>query len=117
MENEQEQRPPAGSTHKAVLRDKWVGVRFTLTEYDTLKQKARKAGITLSELLRRAANSVPILERLSNEDLVHVRQLSGMATNLNQIAHKINAEGFVTSAEPVFIQYEEMQQLLTKLKR
>jgi hypothetical protein len=117
MEHEQDEQAPANITHRTLLRDKWVGVRFTLTEYETLKRKAQKAGLTLSELLRRAANNVVILERLSNEDLGHVRQLSGMATNLNQIAHKINAEGFALTAEPVFQQYTEMQQLLTKLKR
>ena len=37
-----------------------------------------------------------VKERLTPEHTGYVRQLCGMANNLNQLAHKANAAGFVT---------------------
>ena len=62
----------------------------------TLKGKARSAGISAGEFLRECMRSCHVKERLTSEHTDYVRKLCGMANNLNQLAHKANAAGFVT---------------------
>lgn len=47
-------------------------------------------------LLLCAMKSCHVKERLMPEHTDYVRKLCGMANNLNQLAHKANAAGFVT---------------------
>lgn len=63
-------------------------------EFYSLKAKARFAGITRSEYIRRCIATSIVRQRLSPELMNHLRQLSGMANNVNQIAHKANAMGY-----------------------
>ena len=47
-----------------------------------------------SDLIRRCIAASIVRQRLSPELMSHLRQLSGMANNVNQIAHKANAMGY-----------------------
>ena len=67
---------------------------FCREEYYSLKSKARLAGISLSEYIRMAIKNNEVKQRLSPEHLGYIRQLSGMANNINQIARKANAAGY-----------------------
>lgn len=87
-----EGRPPMAATEKRKYK---ITVRFATKEYFSLKEKARQAGITLSEYLRRASASSVVRERLCPQHLHHILQLTGMANNLNQISCKANAAGYV----------------------
>ncbi len=49
-----EGRPPMAATEKRKYK---ITVRFATKEYFLLKEKARRAGVTLSEYLRRASAS------------------------------------------------------------
>ena len=50
-------------------------------EFYSLKAKARLAGITRSEYIRRCIAASIVRQRLSSELMSHLRQLSGMANN------------------------------------
>lgn len=63
-------------------------------EYYTLKAKARDAGINRSEFIRLCIRSSVVKQRLTVELMGHIRQLSGMANNMNQLAHRANAAGY-----------------------
>ena len=63
-------------------------------EYDTLKDRAHEAGINQSEYIRQCIQASIVKQRLTPELMNHIRQLSGMANNINQIAHKANASGY-----------------------
>ena len=63
-------------------------------EYYLLKSKARLAGITLSEYVRCVIRKSEVRQRVSSEYMGYIRQLSGMANNINQIARKANAAGY-----------------------
>lgn len=106
MSSEKENTLKGGRPKKTVLRDKFIGVRFTADEYEAVKKKAKEAGIRLSKLLRLAAFNVQLQSRVSPEEREAIRQLTGMAVNLNQLAHKGHAEGF-SFALATFGQYEE----------
>jgi len=62
-------------------------------EHYILQQKAGKAGINVSEFLRRAAITCKVTARLTQEERNAIRQLIGMANNLNQMAKVANREG------------------------
>ena len=72
-----------------------VNLKMATEEYFSLKSKARLTGFTLSEYIRRAIEKSEVIQRLSPEHLLYVHQISGMANNINQIARKANAAGFV----------------------
>ena len=86
-------RPKKGTADKLKYR---LTVKMATSDYYTLKGKARGAGISAGEFLRRCMRDGQVKERLKPEHTDYVRQLCGMANNLNQLAHKANAAGFVT---------------------
>ena len=71
-----------------------VSLKMATEEYYSLKSKTRLAGISLSEYVRQTIKKSEVKQRLSPEHLGYVRQLSGMANNINQIAKKANATGY-----------------------
>jgi hypothetical protein len=71
-----------------------VSVKLDTGEYISLKTKVKTAGICRSEFIRRCLLGSVILPRLTPELNDHIRKLSGMCNNLNQIARKANAAGF-----------------------
>ncbi len=71
-----------------------VTVKMATEEYYSLKAKANFAGINRSEFIRRSISSSLVKQRLTPELMGHIRQLSGMANNVNQIARTANAVGY-----------------------
>lgn len=74
-----------------------VTVKFATIEYYSLKTKAKEAGMTISSFVREALQGCEVKQRLSSIHLNYIRQLTGMANNLNQIAHKANAGGYASA--------------------
>lgn len=77
-------------------------------EYISLKSKARLAKITLSEYVRQAIEKSEVRQRLSPEHLGYIRQISGMANNINQISRRANTAGFMEV-------YEECKNTIVQL--
>ena len=48
----------------------------------------------MSEFVRKVLDKGNVIERLNIEQADFIRKLCGMANNLNQLAHRANAEGF-----------------------
>ncbi|GHT47616.1 mobilization protein [Bacteroidia bacterium] len=84
-------RPPKDIAEKK--RQK-ITVKMTMEEYSAFKFKAHLANMTVSEYIRRLIRSSKVQQRLSSEHLGYVRQISGMANNLNQIAKRANTTGY-----------------------
>ena len=87
-------------------------VKMATSDYYTLKGKARSAGISAGEFLRRCMREGQVKERLTPEHTGYVRKLCGMANNLNQLAHKANAAGFVTVRMECRILVARIEELL-----
>lgn len=93
------EKSEAGETRTRLL------VNLTEEERTLLEGAARRAGVSMSRYL--VDSSVPgrVPDRVSVEEIAQVRdlmletrrQLVGIATNLNQIAHQANATGQVAS--------------------
>jgi hypothetical protein len=108
---------PGGRPKKSVKRDIVKGVRFTKAEYYVVKQKAAKAGIGISLFIRQMAINGKIKPLLDDEERQFVRQLVGMANNINQLTKKGHQEGFLT-AVLMFEKYKNsIDGLLEKFKR
>ena len=71
-----------------------VTIKMATEEYYSLKSKARFAGVNRSEFIRLCIRSSMVKQHLTSEQMGYIRQLSGMANNVNQIAHKANADGY-----------------------
>ena len=88
-------RPTKGAAEKKKYR---ITVKLTTEDYYTLKGKAISAGISMSEFVRKVLDKGNVIERLTIEQADFIRKLCGMANNLNQLAHRANADGFYAIA-------------------
>ena len=102
-------RPAKGLSEKRKYR---ITVNMATGEYYALKSKARKAGVSASEMVRQAVDGCVVRERLTTEQADFIRKLCGMANNLNQLAHKANAAGFVTVRMECRILVARIEELL-----
>ena len=106
-----------GRPKKAVKKEIVRSIRFSKTEYFIIKQHACKSGLKITVYIRQMALQGKIISRLSEEERQFVRQLIGMANNLNQLTKMGHQEGFIT-AVLMFEKYKNfMDELLEKLKR
>ena len=109
-------RHRGGRPTKQVKRDIIKGIRFTKVEYYVVKQKASKSGNGITDYIRQMALHGKIISRLNEEERQFVRQLIGVANNINQLTKKGHQEGFLT-AVLMFEKYRKLiDNLLEKLK-
>ena len=115
METVKEKQKKPGRPVKTVRKEVRTTIRFTRSEYFIVKEKAIKAGIKPSVYLRQLGIKGGIVSRLTVEERHFVRQLIGMANNLNQLAKACHQEG-VLRAMLYFENYrKELDELLKKL--
>ena len=88
-------RPTKGAAEKKKYR---ITVKLNTQDYYTLKGKAKSAGVTMSEFVRKVLEKGNVIERLTIEQADFIRKLCGIANNLNQLAHRANVESFHTIA-------------------
>ena len=74
---------------------KRVSLRLDSTEYAHLKQLSIDNGLKMEPVIRRLIVGAELRPRPPDELAELLRQLSGMAVNINQIAKVANASGFV----------------------
>jgi len=116
METVRVKRKKAGRPAKAVKKEIRACVRFTRSEYFTIKEKAVKAGLKVSAYIRQVGIHATINPRLSEEERDFVRQLIGMANNFNQLAKSCHEEGALR-AMLYFESYRtRLDEILKKLK-
>ena len=105
-----------GRPKKSGKREIVKGVRFTKIEFYILKQKASRANLGISSYIRQIVLEGKIIAKLNEEERHFVRQLSGMANNLNQLTKKAHQEGMLT-AILMFEKYKKLiEELLEKMK-
>ena len=96
-------------------REKIISSRFTLDEYYTIQERMKTTGITLSRYIRLAILNGKVVQRITPEDAGTLRQLSGMANNLNQLARKANAGGFSKAALELIGVKNRITELINRL--
>jgi len=107
-------RPTKGAAEKKNYK---VSLKMATKEYYSLKSKARLAGITLSEYIRQVIEKSEVKQRLSPEHLRYIRQIAGMANNLNQIARKANSAGYTEVHRVCGEMIVELDNLITHIAK
>ena len=74
---------------------KRVSLRLDSAEYAQLKRLSADTGLKMEPVIRRLIVGAELRPRPPDELTELLRQLSGMAVNINQIAKVANASGFV----------------------
>ena len=105
-------RPRLSASQKKKYK---VDVKMSTEDYYTLKSKARLASMTNSEYMRQCIHTSSVKERLNPEHQTLIRQLCGMANNLNQVARKANAQGYDNARTEYLYLAEKIDQLLNQL--
>src|ERR1700732_1396945 len=93
METVSKRRKKAGRPAKTIKREIRTCIRFTKPEHFIIKEKAATAGLKTAAYIRQLAIYAVINPRLTEEERHFVRQLIGMANNLNQLAKSCHQEG------------------------
>jgi hypothetical protein len=93
METTKERKITKGRPVKSVKKEIRAAIRFSKTEYFVIKEKAAKAGVKPAFYIRQTAIHAVVKPRLTEEERHFVRQLIGMANNLNQLAKSCHQEG------------------------
>ena len=105
-------RPKKETAEKLSYR---IGVKMAAADYFRLLTRAYEAGISPSEYMRECFRNGYVQERLSKEHSDYVRQLCGMANNLNQLAHNANAGGFSEARWDCKVAVARIHELLNKI--
>ena len=106
--------PTKGVAEKKKYR---ITVKLNTQDYYTLKGKAKGAGVTTSEFVRKILDKGNVIERLTVEQAGFIRKLCGMANNLNQLAHRANAEGFQVIAPFHKTIIDKIDEILNLIRR
>ena len=106
-----------GRPKKAITRSVSLVVRLTPTERLAFSGRARNAGMRISDWFRQSAKTSVIKPILSKEEASHLRTLSGMANNLNQLTKLAHTGGFVTIMADLRRVLGEVERLMERMGR
>ena len=75
-----------------------IDLRLTESEAAALNRDVQKAGVSREAYLRSLIRSMPLQEKPPKDVIDILRSLQQISNNMNQIAVKANAKGFVDTA-------------------
>lgn len=84
-------RPGVGAIRQ---KSRIVSTRLTNGEFILVSVRAKEAGVKISRYIREMLLKGKIVPRMKPEDAKVLRLLANEANNINQLAHKANAEGY-----------------------
>ena len=106
-------RPKLSPAEKLKYR---ISVRLCTQDYYALKAKAAQAGMSCTEVARLAITGCQICQRLTPEQMDCIRKIAGMGNNLNQIAKRINIEGYTNNRTEYLYLADDIDKALTLLE-
>lgn len=109
METVQKTKRKSGRPIKTEKRVRTTGIRFSKNELFIIKGKAEKAGLLLTQYVRKMAINGEIKRRF-------VSQLIGMSNNLNQLAKRCHEEGALTAVRHFEKYRNQIDELLNQLR-
>ncbi|MFC0771645.1 plasmid mobilization protein [Terrimonas alba] len=117
----QDWKNKGGRPKKAIKQNHFIGVKCSLVEKTILRQKAKAAGLTLSEFLRESGlkgQAVRKIKVLPKEVLQFAGTLNHLAANLNQVAKKSNRMDELNALERAGLQMlsGQVKQLAVDIK-
>lgn len=101
------------------MRERTIKKQFWLNqdEENLLKAKAIKSGLNESEFLRSCIKGYKIKEQPTKEITEFTKDLSGIANNINQIAHAVNTTRYIRNDELDYIKNTVLKFILEFQKK
>ena len=97
-------------------RTKCFRVMFTENDYIYIQSKAEQAGLSVNEFCHQAAMDCQVCQRISPEMVSAIRDLSGIANNVNQIAHQMHTSGLEAVKQQCFSIISEVGRIINQVK-
>ena len=95
---------------------KSVTVKFSKPDYEKLRHRSKNANRTLAEYIRDAAFDARMVAKHSTEDAAIIRDLIGMANNLNQLTKLSHQTGFYRTKNVVMELLARLKEVLSDYK-
>ena len=105
---------PQVSTLKRLTKS--VTVKFSKPDYEKLRHRSKNANRTLAEYIRDAAFDARIVAKHSVKDAAIIRNLIGMANNLNQLTKLSHQTGFYRTKNIVMEVLEKLKSIMSDYK-
>ena len=91
-------------------------VKVNTGEYFATIEKAKLAGVTLTDFIRQSVFSGEVTAKVTPEQMSLIRNLAGMGNNVNQLARQANASGYDSDATMFHDQGVEIANIIDKFK-
>ena len=105
---------PQVSTLKRLTKS--VTVKFSKPDYEMLRRRSKNANRTLAEYIRESAFDARVVAKHSAEDAAIIRNLTGMANNLNQLTKLSHQAGFYRTKNAVVELLNKLKEVLSDYK-
>ena len=86
-------------TKNEIKKTAKINLRVTPEEYISIKEKSKKASLSVSELIRRSLDDETIVEAPPVDFYEMIREIKRVGSNLDQVLHKLNAAGIAHPLE------------------
>ena len=119
MNNKKTNKPkPRGRPQVSTLKrlTKSVTVKFSKPDYEMLRRRSKNANRTLAEYIRDSAFDAQIVAKHSTEDATIIRNLTGMANNLNQLTKLSHQTGFYRTKNVIMELLAKLKEVLSDYK-
>ena len=119
MNNKKIKKPkPRGRPQVSTLKrlTKSVTVKFSKPDYEKLRHRSKNANRTLAEYIRYAAFDARIVAKHSTEDAAIIRNLTGMANNLNQLTRLSHQAGFHRTQRIVTELLQKLKEIIVRYR-
>jgi hypothetical protein len=107
-------RKKGGRPRNPQKREEQSTIYWSTLEYLAVKKRAEKTGLSLSDYCRQMVLTGQAQVKLTAEENAVLNQVARMGNNLNQIAHKANADGIRSIAIEAARLLGQLSQLLDK---
>lgn len=99
--------------YQSDLKEYKVSFKLSEADYRKLEQDAKEAGVDRSKYLRALVQGASGIDKEFPVDRANlIRQITGIATNVNQIAKYANSQGVI-----YFSEMDKLQVLLQEIKQ
>ena len=112
---------PHRNTTGRPVREAHIKKKYIITfkvntqQYYGIKGKAKDANMSVSDYIRRCAMGATVMQRITVEQAGYIRKLCGIANNLNQIARKANAAGYIEAQTECVQISKSIDTLITRI--
>lgn len=106
-------RPKLASYQK---RTRCFRIMFNESDYIYIQSKAKQAGLSVNEFCHQAAMGCEVNQRISPEMASAIRDLSGIANNVNQIAHQMHIHGLEVVKQHCITIITEISRIILQIK-